>query len=328
MKPTIHFLEDIPVFTIDYPLLKTLANHYKIEPNALSPLYQIKNKVEDIPAEFNNNEKVRLLLNVLSFPVYKGYFQKAGAGYPLEIFEIYGALIEDKTYYVYVDNYRGQLKMLLFCKAKELSTYFVSRYAAMIDQTLDNVLPHQMPANLFFYILNVLDIVKKNYLNGVITGATMSLNEIPINTYQNMLENNLMSGDVRWLLPSAIKLMPGAHENPIDFDYNHILFPDNFNLTHEAKDAFGNPVINVSYDCKQLGIEYTHFWKYAIGFDFKTLAPNHGDKQRLVRGFFTPTDESNHLFVIDKKQMCHHDALSFNELLFRLENLFSDLLVQ
>jgi len=324
MNQNVQYLEDIPVYLIDYSYLKTIAVENEFEMNKLSPFMDISfDKVV-----IHEDDGLKLLSFVLSAPDQRSFFLKEGIGKKQEYFSIYSRKIDKINYFLYIQNKNALKQILVFEDIGELSTYFVSRYASMVLQAPTNLMPSEMTGEEFIFNLNIIDCIRRNYYNGLLIGQSEHLENIEESEYLYILKAHIKSGDTRWLVPSALKLIPHIYKANLDLMLNK--------KTHLLKKGFVTPyaitsdedaLFYLTPESKEMGIEFTHYWKYAIGFDLSTV--NIESKEIVEKDYyyFTPTDYANHLFKLkmqDDTINCNHSVYTFNEMLTVFEQIFEN----
>jgi hypothetical protein len=313
----VKYLEDIPLFNIDLKCLRSLAERRGLSFNEISPLRQILSADEILNDGVDDDIHLWQLTQVLSCPKFVSQFTKAGLGEQTESFAIYGKFLEGKAFFAFVQEHQQERQTLLFDAVEELSTYVVSRYASMNTQAVSAEAGFDSDVDHFIFTLNVIDSIRRRYLTGLLSGKHIALEHITLQDYNAELDFNLKNSDVRWLLPSALRLVPKIHRYRIEFDPEKIEYDPNYKLVtkYQAEDQ-GEILFFLSDDIKKMGLDFTHHWKYALGFDFKDEAGDHG------RYYLAPSDEINHFFELSEDGRCRYRTLGFNELLERLEFLF------
>lgn len=317
------YLEDIPMFDIALPYLRALSENKGLEITDASPLKYVESSSI---AHLEGVLEDKLLLNltrVLCNPYMVSHFSKAGTGEAAETFTVYGSKFLGKMYFVFVQTYESKKKMLLFDTVEEIATYIVSRYGAMNTRQIEGMKTFTTDINHFIFILNIIDSIKRRYLSSLLNGEQVAVDYISMETYQSELDFNLKNSDVRWLLPSALRLIPKIHQFKMALDPRKF----SFDMPHELVTFYQGDdqtelMFFLSDTIKKMGLTFTHHWKYAIGFDVTNLV----DQGNSVKRFYlAPTNEANHLFQIDEPLeagTCRYEALNFDALLSKIEDIF------
>jgi len=319
----VKYLEDIPMFDIALPYLRALSEEKGLEVKETSPLKFVE------PSSITHLEGVledKLLLNlteVLCNPHMVSHFSKAGTGEATETFTVYGGKILGQMHFVFIQTYESKKMMLLFDTVEEIATYIVSRYGAMNTRPVDGMKNFTTDINHFIFILNIIDSIKRRYLSSLLNGEQVAVDYISMETYQSELDFNLKNSDVRWLLPSALRLIPKIHQFKMLLDPRQFSFAMPHDLvTFYQGDDQTELMFFLSDTIKKMGLTFTHHWKYAIGFDIKHLE---NQSQPLKRFYLAPTNEANHFFEIDEPLeagTCRYEALNFDALLSKIEDIF------
>ena len=322
----IKFLEDIPLFEMKLDQLRYLAEYFGLEINELSPLIVLKSSEISSYGEISDSNSYRALMEVLCKPRLKSQFSKAGIEEETEKFTVYAGIVEERTIFIFYQEVEDLIKLLLFDSVEELSTYVVSRYATMNAQFMKLEGGFETDINHFILTLNMIDCVRRRYLTGLLSGEHTSLEFITLEDYLEELDFNLRHSDVRWLLPAALKLLPKLPLFKFEFDPEKITFSDQYNLiTRYQSDRDEAVLYYLSESIKKLGLDFTHHWKYALGFYIRDI------DEVMTQCFLAPTGEVNQFFELTGKRengKCIYKPMTFNALVTRFEDLFREALLR
>jgi|GEM_PF-2806292 len=323
MVEYVKYLEDIPMFEIELTYLRALAEDKGLEITDASPLNLVKPAYVTKYEGASEDKLLLSLTEILCKPFMVSHFSKAGIGEMTETFTVYGGKSHGKMYFTFIQTHDSERRMLLFDTVEEIATYIVSRYGAMNTRSFDGVDSFTTDMNHFIFLLNIIDSVRRRYLSSLLNGKNIAVEHISLETYQSELDFNLKNSDVRWLLPSALRLIPKVHQFKMAFDPREFQFemPHQLVTLYQGDDQ-SEVMFFLSDAIKKLSLTFTHHWKYAIGFDVQNLIQ---PEMLMKRFYLAPTNEANHLFEIDEPLeagICHYEALSFDVLLSKIEDIF------
>lgn len=314
------FLEDIPLYELSFNKLIFYTAKSALTTNVLSPISDLKFERETLMEDDLPDDHFLNVLKVLAKPDFASHFAKAGIEEDHEKFSIYGGKVDKTLYLIFYQVIQNDVKLLSFDSVEELATYVVSRYATMnpekplINMAVDMNIDH------FIFTLNMIDCIRRRYLTGLLNGQYMPLEHLPQTAYLEELDFNLNHSDVRWLLPSALKLMPKLYHFKFEFGPEKIHWDDAYKLVSKYQADESDEVLYfLSEDIKKMGLDFTHHWKYALGFYIRDI------DQVKSHCYLAPTATVNHFFELSGERdqgVCHYRTLDFKSLLDQFESIF------
>lgn len=157
---------------------------------------------------------------------------------------------------------------------------------------------HPLEVPVFIFVL--IDCYRRAYFANLLEYSQSPVEAIYEDEFIAILEKELKTPDVRWLLPSLFNLVPGLENAKLNFDARHVEIAEAMDfITRAVHPHDKRPVYLLGSNAKYMGLEFSLFWKHAYGFEVISDADanKHSSKNSNVeRFFFVPTDEANHLF--------------------------------
>jgi hypothetical protein len=320
------------VFRIDGGDLYRLArHHYRLNFNPLSPF---KGQPEDgtrlspEAAGLASDPDLKRIAAVLAAPGLRVSFRTGGMARPPESFTLYCQREGKKAAVVGLFQSGNLVEALYFESLAGCSGYLMSLYAAPVPAPSPNLIKPEVPLEVTLLILALIDCYRRAYLNGMLGGEAAPVEAVYEDEFLAVFEHELKSPDIRWLLPSFLRLVPGLTETPLDFagEQMDVVRALGF-CTRAAGSEKNRAVYLFGPPLKYLGLEFTVFWHAAVGFEVSVLDRRSGEIESAGRYFLAPTAEANHLITIKKGNggsTCTHQSLTFAQVIAELEGLLRE----
>lgn len=321
-----------PAFRLDGGDLYRLArHHYRLTPNPLSPF---KGQPEDgtkLSPEADalaSDPDLKRIASVLAAPDLKVLFRKGGMAKTPEGFSAYGKREGKETAVVSLHQAGGLVEALYFSSLAGYCAYITSLHAAPVLAPSPNLIKPEVPLEVMLLVLAFIDCYRRAYLNGMLNGEAAPVEAVYEDEFLAVFEHELKSPDIRWLLPSFLRLVPGLAETPLEFagEQMDVVRALGF-CTCAAGPEKNRTVYLFGPPLKYLGLEFTVFWNAAVGFEVSVLGRKSGKIESAGRYFLAPTAEANHLITIKKGNggsTCTHQSLTFARAVAELEGLLQE----
>jgi hypothetical protein len=282
--------------------------------------------------EMSKDKQFRTAVKLLSSPSVKLKFCKGGAGFPIENFSAYIGKVDTITGVVVILEGAMALTLIFFKNISEFAEFFTAQNASFVTEEPINIIPDELNLETTISMFNLIDCIRRAYLNGLLEMSEESIKGILEVDYVTILTMALKSGDIRWATPSFLRLIPGILDMEIEFS------EEQFELLQKLKfiskmdkiDEKGTRVFIPGTNGKFMGLEFTHFWKWSLGFDVKVLKDEKQDPSTYRRYYMAATEEANHLFEINtddqKNTKILHFAYSYEGLKNKFENMIKEAL--
>lgn len=328
-------LTKVPIFNVNPNELFNIAkNDYKYEFNKLSPFFGqpiTENRVSSEMKEMSNDKQFRTAIKLLASPIASLKFCKAGAALPIENFSAYIGKVDTITGVVAVLEGAMALTLLFFKNIHEFASFLTAQNASLVTEEPINLIPNEISLETAISIFNLVDCIKRAYLNALLEMSEEPIKGILEEDYVTILNMGLKSGDVRWITPSFLRLVPGILESEIEFTQEHIdtLEGLKFLVKIDKIDKKDTRVLIPGTNGKYMGLEFTHFWKWSLGFNIQILESGKKETSKHGLYYMAATEEANHLFEIcstinSTNSKVIHTVHSYDGLANKLVNIFED----
>lgn len=317
-------LNQTPLFNVNPNELFNIARiEYKYELNKLSPFFGqpvIGTDISKEMSEMSKDSDFKLAVKIISSPSARLKFCKGGAGFPIENFSAYIGKINSVLGAVVLMEGNMALTLLFFKNIRQFAQFFVAQNASLVTNEPVNLIPDEVTLGTVISIFNYMDCIKRAYLNNLLEMSEAPIKGILELDYVSILRRALKSGDIRWLTPSFIRLTPELLKYQIEFkeDQFEILEKMKFLSKIEKIDDKGTRILIPGTNGKFMGLEFTHFWKWSIGFDINILEKGKKEISKCGLYYMAPTEEGNHLFEIIPQQeqdlKIYHSVYSYTGL--------------
>ena len=321
-----------PAFRLDGGDLYRLARyHYRLTPNPLSPFVgqpEDGDKLSPEAAALASDPDLKRIASVLAAPDLKVLFRKGGMAKTPEGFSAYGKREGKETAVVSLHQAGRLVEALYFDSLASYCAYITSLHAAPVLAPSPNLIKPEVPLEVMLLVLALIDCYRRAYLHGLLSGDPAPVEAIYEDEFLAVFAYELKSPDIRWLLPSFLRLVPGLAETPLEFAGEQMDLVRALGFcTRAAGPEKNRSVYLFGPPLKYLGLEFTVFWNAAVGFEVSVLGRQSGKAESAGRYFLAPTAEANHLIAIKKRgdgSTCRHQGLTFAETAAELERLLQE----
>jgi hypothetical protein len=327
-------LNTIPVVNVNGTEMYLLAkNELKLEFNKLSPFFTQPNESREISSqmlEISKDKDFLRAIKVIASPKIRINCRKGGAAFVVEQFTTLISKVEGALCIVTLMESDINMNIFLFKSIEEYATFFASQNAQLVSRETINLLENSTTIENIVCIFNLTDCFRRAYLNGMLEDSTEPVKAILEADFVSVLERELKSGDIRWLVPSFIRLVPGLSEVKLNFEDGQMkeLERLGFLTSVEEVEEKGIRILNFGGSGRYMGLEFTHFWKASVGFDIVSFDREKNGVSSTNKYYFAPTEEGNHLFKIEDgnngKKMVSHTVHTFESFINEMTQIVSD----
>lgn len=325
-------MNNIPVFHIDGGDLLYLAkNIYKFPLNGLSPFNGMPQGVMELSGktmELLTDEDLKIIVKILSEPDLKLSQRRGGSSIPYEASSLYIKEVKDKAYLVYLQEDEGAVLATLFYDAASYAEYFAARNASPVTDKPLNLMQSALDIENLLFIFNLLDCYRRAYLNYMLQDSTESVEAVYEDEFLYEFEKSLKSNDIRWLLPSFLKLVPGIEKVNMKFSAEQLDFAEAMDFINRSINKEENrPIYYLGSNAKYMGLEFSLLWKFGAGFEISAWNEKTKSIESKGRYYFAPTEEANHLIKIisiGDKAKYTHTSLSLKEVKEKIKNILEE----
>lgn len=322
-------LGNTPIFHIDGGELYYLAkNEYKLTFNSLSPFIGQPEggiKLSDDTKQLAQDAELAALTLVLAQPKVKLVLRRGGSTVPYEASSVYIKKESDIVRVVFLQEDMGMLSAILFNGIDSFCEYFAAQNCSLVTLPPVNLIKPKLSLEALIFIFNLTDCYRRAYLNEMLANSTKLVEAIYEDEFIAILEQELKSNDIRWLLPSLIRLVPGLSEITLEFKGEDLEIAESMDFISRATTSSDKrPIYYLGSSGKYMGLEFTLFWKYAVGFEVTVLNNSTGMGDTIGRYYLAPTDEANHLISFSPSEggtKLTHLALTSAEMVTELKKI-------
>lgn len=326
MNEPIKNLEQTPVFQIDGgELFCLVSKEYQLGWNPLSPFANQPAAVETCGPDtmaLSKDVEFQAVVKLLAEPDLKLQYNQAGPRAPLEASTVYIKRVGAAVQSAVLHNDGGRLFIIYLRDIEELTTYFKNQYGALVVNTGINVLAEQVPLEVWMCIMNLADCYKRAYLYDMLGNETAAVDALYEDEYLAVLEQSLKSGDLRWLVPSFLRLIPDLQNVSLDFQEAHLETAKRLQFLHVTQED-NRRIYSLHSSSKYMGLEFTNFWKFSLGLTFSHVAGKVGHY------YMATTDEINHFVTLIPKEVGYdvtHEILDFDQVGSKVGTLIEEML--
>ncbi|MEW6573775.1 MAG: hypothetical protein AB1374_09105 [Bacillota bacterium] len=321
-----------PAFRLDGGDLCRLArHHYRLTPNHLSPFRgqpEDGSKLSPEAAALVSDPDLKRIAAVLAAPGLRVLFRTGGMARPPESFSVYCRREGKETVAVSLYQAGNLVETTYFDSLAGCCAYLMSLHAAPVPAPSPNLIKPEVPLEVMLLVLALVDCYRRAYLNGMLSGEAAPVEAVYEDEFLAVFEHELKSPDIRWLLPSFLRLVPGLTETSLVFagEQMDVVRALGF-CTRAAGPEKNRAVYLFGPALKYLGLEFTVFWNAAVGFEVSVPGRKSGKIESAGRYFLAPTAEANHLITIKKGNggsTCTHQSLTFARAVAELEGLLQE----
>jgi hypothetical protein len=314
-------MEQIPIFRLDGGDLQHIVqNIYKLTVNKLSPFQGMPSGGGEPAPEalkLAQDKEFKAMAAVLAQPALKLTLRRGGATLPLEASSLYIGSGAQGGKAVYLQEEGGLLSATYFHSLQQYAGFFAEENAAPVSLKPANTIKQELSLEDLFFIFNLTDCYRRGYLHKMLQDSYEPVDAVYEDECVAVLEKELQSGDIRWLIPSFLRLVPGMESITLNFSAEQVEKAEAMDLISRGANQENNrPIYYLGGTGKYLGLEFSLFWHNSAGFEAVALNRNSGETESLGKFYFAPTVEANHLFTITgsgASLTVHHQALTREE---------------
>lgn len=313
-------MEQILNFRLDGGDLSHIAqNLYKLSLNKLSPFHGMPagaGKPAEEALELSKDEDFRSLVQILARPVLRLSLRRGGSTLPIEASALFAGQGPKGAAAVLLQEDGGLLSATYFKSLKQYGEFFAAQNAFPVSVKPANAIKQTLGLEDLFFLFNLADCYRRAYLHGMLQDSAEPVDAIYEDEFMAVLEKEMKSADIRWLLPSFLTLTPGLEKVTLEFSEKQVDMAEAMRLiSRGANPGDDRPIYYLDANGKYLGLEFSIFWRYSVGFETIVLSAG-GEPESRSRYYFAPTDEANHLFAIISvggQTVVSHQALTPEE---------------
>jgi hypothetical protein len=296
-------LANAPIFHIDGGELYHLAkNVYRLPCNNLSPFSGQPTavlKISDDTVRLSWDADLKALTSVLAQPHLRLTLRRGGANMPLTALSAYIKKEGDTARVVSLQEETGMVLAVLLDSSEKYGEYFAAQNGSPVKLPPVNLIRPVLPLEALVFICNLVDCYRRAYLNRMLSHSTELVEAIYEDEFITVLEQALKSTDIRWLLPSLIRLVPGIAETALELKGEHLESAQSMKfISRFAPPGGERTVYFLGSSGKYMGLEFSLFWKNAVGLEVSALNSTTGKEESVGRYYFAATEEANHLITI------------------------------
>lgn len=312
-------MKGIPAFNLDGGELYMLAkNIYQLSFNDLSPFQGMPGggiKLSQEAQELAKDADLKASAAVLAQPDLKLSLHRGGSTIPFEVSSLYIKKVRTGYHTVYLQQDGLLLSVVFFDSIPKYCEFFAAQNAASVTIQPVNLLKAPMQLENLVFVFNLADCYRRAYLNNLLQDASELVEAIYEDEFIAILEKELKSKDVRWLLPSLLTLVPGMEKFRLEFSGEQLELAEAMDFVSRGKNPRDKrPIYYLGSAGKYMGLEFTLFWKHAVGFEVTGINKTSGKITSLGSYYFAPTAEANHFLSIKpgdgESAKCTHEALT------------------
>lgn len=199
-------------------------------------------------------------------------------------------------------------------------------YGANPDETAANYIPPKVTLEEFLFILHSVDAFRRVSFENMLNYSPAETPAMTFADFATTMTASLRSGDIRWLLPAFMVLVPGIHEYELKMasEQAAVLMDKGFML-HAELEKPEDDVLVFGEAGRVMGVEFYRTWLQGFGFE---LNVSDGTSFKAVnRLFVAPTALANHFVQLEattgNHALVNHQAYTKDQLIFKLEEIFS-----
>lgn len=325
-------MEQIPNFRLDGGDLNYIVqNLYKLTVNKLSPFHGMPAGVRKPAPEalqLAEDGEFKTLAKVLAQPVLKLALRRGGATLPLEASSLFIGRGPLGNIAVYLQEEGGLLSATYFNSQQQYAGFFAEQNAAPVSAKPANTLKQELSLEDLIFIFNLTDCYRRAYLHNMLQDSYEPVEAVYEDELVAVLEGELKNRDIRWLVPSFLRLVPGLESTTLAFSEKQVERAEAMGLISRGANPGDNrPIYYLGGPSKYLGLEFSLFWHNSAGFEAVALNSKSGETESLGKFYLAPTVEANHLFTLTgsgASLTVSHQALTLKETGEALHNILKN----
>lgn len=296
-------MEQIPNFRLDSGDLNYIVqNLYKLTVNKLSPFQGMPaggGKPVPEALQLAEDGEFKTLAKILAQPVLKLSLRRGGATLPLEASSLFIGRGPQGSTAVYLQEEGDLLSATYFNSLQQYAGFFAEQNAAPVSYKPANLLKQELSLEDLIFIFNLTDCCRRAYLHNMLQYSYEPVDAVYEDEFVAVLEKELQSRDIRWLIPSFLRLVPGLENAALEFSEKQPERAETMGfISRGANPGDNRPIYYLGGTGKYLGLEFSLFWHNSAGFEAVALNGKSGEMESLGKFYFAPTIEANHLFTL------------------------------
>lgn len=314
-------MEKIPNFRLDGgDLYHIVQKVYKLTVNKLSPFQNMPaggGKPAPEALHLAKDREFKVMTEILAQPVLKLSLRRGGATLPLEASSLFIGREAQGSTAVYLQEEGGLLSATYFNSLQQYAGFFAEQNAAPVSLKPANTLKQELSLEDLIFIFNLVDCYRRGYLHNMLQDSYEPVDAVYEDECVAVLEKELQSRDIRWLVPSFLRLVPGVESTALAFSEKQVERAEAMGfISRGANPGDNRPIYYLGGPGKYLSLEFSLFWHNSAGFEAVALNSKSGETESLGRFYFAPTVEANHLFTLTGSNGSYtvsHQALTLEE---------------
>lgn len=161
-------------------------------------------------------------------------------------------------------------------------------------------LPETMAFEELIYTFHTIDSFRRVAYESMLEAKTLKEPYITVDRFIYTMKHTLKGGDIRWLLPTLVTLLPGCASVGINPEEEHLRFmTSNDLLITGRKKSTNEVVLTFGERGRQLSMDFYRTWQLSAGFELK-LKGNDGQIKSTM-AFMASTALANYCFDLEPK---------------------------
>ncbi|TCP68130.1 hypothetical protein EDD73_10432 [Heliophilum fasciatum] len=320
-------MKTTPAYQVDGGALHYLVrNVYKLPLNSLSPLHSLPEGSQSSTDTMALAEESRCkaMVNVLAQPEIKIEIRQGGHPGPLTVSSVLIKNDRDVAQIVELQKGRSSLTARLFESIDHYGAYFAAQHTTPVNSAPANLLKLTLSLEVLVFMFNLIDCYRRAYLYEMLDHSTNLVEAIYEDEFVSTLQQALKSNDLRWAVPSLLRLVPGLSNSVLEFQSEYLNIAEHLQLfARTVAGESGRRLFCLGSTGKYLGMEFALSWKQASGLEV-TLLNNQGQVVSVGRYYLASTDEANHwisLTQLPSKTEFTHLSLTQSETVDEIKNI-------
>ena len=312
--------KEIPVFRLDGGELHYLAKHrLKLEFSTLSPFKGQPEGGVELSAEaalLLSDSDFKKAVQVLAQPQLKIALRRGGPASPFGSFTLL-ARHEKSRPLVFLEKSGDGLILSYFENGEKFGEYFAARFASFPPLKPVNVIKTEHHPEFALFVLALADCYRRAYLHNMLAYSTEPVEGIYEDEFVAILERELKSSDLRWLVPSLFMLVESLKERKWEFSGKEVDLAEAMGfISRVALTENKRPLFLWGGNGKYWGLEFSLYWRDAMGLEVWTEDVSRGCVQKGCSYYLAFTGEANHVLEFKEKgseMEVRHKALTGEE---------------
>ncbi|WKY47560.1 zinc ribbon domain-containing protein [Eubacteriaceae bacterium ES3] len=246
---------------------------------------------------------------LLNEPDLRLRFHTGGGASMEEIFYVFLSQKNQMVLANFTDS-EGQIKLILFAGWEAFLNWWIDIYCTEDNNNYREIFHGQEDPETIICAFYCLDLYRRAVLESLLSHQRVEEIELTSRDFILGLKNEILSNDVRWLMPAFIALTPGMKSHKLVLSAKHLEQIESLGFV-KKKNEDGQEVLLLDDLSKSLGTELMTAWIGVAGIEAVGLI--NGKKSVLDRKSVIPTAFTNHLLSLENEAgnlKLLHQALS------------------